>query len=165
MRGPSVRSVVDLASAILFTVSERFKFFAVVLLLLTLPMQSMAAASMLVCNGDDHSTWLTTIVNGEGHSDAGNGASSLSHQHAAHAANDHHPGTIESIVVGAGDDKHPAASCSSCSDCCCAASLPSPGQSMLAAIGSSGAAVSTIAQPVSGYVPDRLDRPPRSTLV
>lgn len=146
--------------------SKRIRAFAAVVVLLALPMQSMAAASMLVCNGDDHATWLTTIANGGGDAHAGKGSSSHSHQHAAHAANDHHSGTVDRADFSAGEEKHhPASSCSSCSDCCCAASLPSPGQSMIDTIATSGAAVSTIAHPVSGYVPDRLDRPPRSTLV
>ena len=146
-----------------FTVPKRLRIFAAVLVLMTLPMQSMAAASMLICNGDDHAAWLKTIVNGQGHTHDGEDASPQSHEH---ATNDHHSGTAD--PAGADTDAvkhHPASSCSSCSVCCCAASLPSPGQSMLAAIDSSSAAVSAIAQPVSGYVPDRLDRPPRSNLV
>ena len=148
---------------------KRIRTFAAVLVLLALPMQSMAAASMLVCNGDDHATWLATIgtiVSGDGHTHAGKGALSLPHEHATHAANDHHSGTVDSANFGTGNDKrHPAPSCSSCSDCCCAASLPSPDQSTLATVAATGAAVSIIAQPVSGYVPERLDRPPRNTLV
>jgi hypothetical protein len=148
-----------------FTVPKRLKIFAAVLVLMTLPMQSMAAASMLICNGADHAAWLTTIVNGKGHTHAGEDASPQSHQHATHGANDHHSGTADPASADRdGVKHHPASSCSSCSVCCCAASLPSPGQSMVAAIDSSSAAVSAIAQPVSGYVPDRLDRPPRSNL-
>lgn len=153
-------------SVILFSVSKRIRTFVVALVLLTLPMQSMAAASMLVCRGDNHATWLASVIIGDQHGHPGVGALSVVHKHAAHAVNTHHSDTEDGVNLAAGTDQHhPASSCSSCSDCCCVSSLPSSGQPTLVAVVSAGAPISIIVQPVSGYVPERLDRPPRNTLV
>src|ERR1700682_1285457 len=130
-------------------------------------MQAFAAASMQYCDGDQHATWLqvaTNVLLGEavvgdltrerGHHELG-AADAADQSSAASHHNDSAPG---------GDD-HRGPPCSSCSDCCCAASIPSSDQSTLALAPARSAAISIVAQPVSGYVPERLERPPRSTLV
>ena len=155
-------------SAILFLVSKRVRRIAVALLLLALPMQAFAAASMLYCNGDHHATWLqvaTDVLFGHavaeapvgersGHHDGGGDDAALN----ASEAN-HHDDTAPD-----GDD-HRGSQCSSCSDCCCAASIPSSGQSTFALGPAPSGPISIVAQLVSGYVPERLERPPRNTLV
>jgi hypothetical protein len=149
-------------------VTKNVRRLAIALLLLALPMQALAAASMLYCNGDHHATWLQVATNVLfGHSVAGSPASERSGHHdqgtadAAHDASDtsHHDDTAPD-----GDD-HPGSRCSSCTDCCCAASIVSSGQSTFAIAPAPSGPISTVAQPVSGYVPERLERPPRNTLV
>src|SRR3982074_593108 len=129
-------------------------------------MQALAAASMQYCDGDQHATWLqvaTNVLLGE--AVVGHPARERGHHHlgAADGA-DQSSGASHHNDSALGGDDHRGPQCSSCSDCCCAASIPSPDQSFALAPARS-AAISLVAQLVSGYVPQRLERPPRSTLV
>jgi hypothetical protein len=158
---------VDFESAILFFVSKRVRRFAFAVLLLALPVQAFAAASMLYCNGDHHATWLqvaTDILLGRGIAGTHNIERS-----------DHHVGGTVDVAHDASDasdqddagpdtDDHRGSQCSSCSDCCCAASIPSSGQPTVAIAHAAIGPNSIVAQFVSGYVPERLERPPRNPL-
>jgi hypothetical protein len=150
-----------------FLVTKRIRHFAIAFLLLTLPMQAMAAASMVYCHGDHHATWLQVATHVLfGHSVAAASASARSGHHDADtdAAHDGSNPNHHDDGVPPGDD-HRGSPCSSCTDCCCAASLPSPGQSALVLVRPPSGPISMVARHVSGYVPERLERPPRNTLV
>jgi hypothetical protein len=149
-------------------VTKHVRRIVIALLLMALPMQALAAASMLYCNGDHHATWLQVATNALfGPGVAGTPASERSGHHdggAAGAAHDVSDTSHHDDTAPDGDD-HPGSGCSSCTDCCCAASILSSGQSTYAIAPPPSGPISTVAQPVSGYVPERLERPPRNTLV
>ena len=144
--------------------TKRIRRFAAALLLLALPMQVFAVSSMHYCDGDHHATWLQVATNvsfddsvagapaheRSGHHDVGAADAADKSSGASHHHDDGAPG---------GDD-HRGSQCSSS-----AASIPSSDQSTLTLAPARSAAISVVAEPVSGYVPERLERPPRSTLV
>jgi hypothetical protein len=147
-------------------VTKHVRRFAIAILLIALPMQGMAAASMLYCEGDHHATWLqvaTQVIFAQMQSDSQTERTTrqVAGREAIHDASDvdHHDETFSD-----GDD-HSGSQCSSCSDCCCAASLPGSAQVALAPIQPLNGPIPTVAALVSGGLPERLERPPRNTLV
>jgi hypothetical protein len=133
---------------------------AATFLLLALPLQAFAAASMLFCGRVTHNTWLGQTVKALSDHDAGH-RSAMHHdnndgQHGEAAGHDHDSDH--------GQLKHLADSCSACSDCCCPTALLSAEPASTGVIGSF-AIVSSSAQPIPDTAPDRLERPPRNTLV
>jgi hypothetical protein len=148
-------------------VTKRVRRIAIALLLLALPMQALAAASMLYCNGDHHATWLqvaTNVLFGPSVAEAPASEQSGHHDGGAADAHDASDTSHHDDTAADGDD-HPGSPCSSCTDCCCAASILSSGQSTFAITPAPSGPISTVAPPVPGYVPERLERPPRNTLV
>ena len=147
--------------------TKRVRRFVIALLLLALPMQAMAAASMVYCNGDHHATWLqvaTHVLFGHSVPAASPSARGGHHDADTDAAHDGSNPNHHDDGVAGGDDRR-GSPCGSCTDCCCAASLPSPGQSALVLGPPLSGPISGVASHVSGYVPERLERPPRSILV
>jgi hypothetical protein len=144
-----------------FKVTWRLRNFAAVLLLMALPLQAFAAASMLFCGRITHDTWLGQTVK------------ALSDQHGGQLAQgahqndgDHHDGFVGHRHDG--DDnqiKHLAESCSTCSDCCCPTTLPSAEQTSLAFADSLSTLIPFVTQPIPDSALERLERPPRNTLV
>ncbi len=144
-----------------FYVKRRLLKLTAVLLLLALPLQAFAAASMLFCGRVTHDTWLGQTVK------------ALSDQHVDQLARvadqgdgDHHDGIVGHHHDGDHNQiKHLAESCSTCSDCCCPTTLPSAEQTSLPFAGNLSALIPFITQPIPDSAPERLERPPRNTLV
>ena len=135
--------------------------FAAALLLLALPMQAFAAASMLFCGRVTHNTWLQQTARALSDHDADHHATVLHGNDSGHhgrAVGHNHDGDH-------GQLKHLAESCSACSDCCCPTALPSAQPPSTGLIGSLVLIVSSAAQPIPDASPDRLERPPSNTLV
>lgn len=114
-------------------------------LLIALPFQGYAAATMLGCGPDHHRTSLPTHVHDEVVSAAAVGV----HQHAA--SDDHH---------------HPdqASKCSVCAACCVSAALPAKAL-VFSAAEPVGAPTRLLAMGPVGFLTDGPDRPPRISLV
>ena len=134
---------------------------AAVLLLLALPLQAFAAASMLFCSGNTYDTWVGQSVKASSDRDA-NQPTPVAHEY----DRDHHDGLVGHHHDGDRNQlKHLAESCSTCSDCCCPTTLPSADATSLAFADNHPTLISFVAQPIPDSVPERLERPPRNTLV
>ena len=144
-----------------FYVKRRLLKLAAVFLLLALPLQAFAAASMLFCGRVTHDTWL------------GQAVKALSDQHVGQLVQvaHHNDGDQHNGIVGHHHDgdhnqiKHLAESCSTCSDCCCPTTLPSAERTPLAFAGSLSALIPFASQSIPDSALERLERPPRNTLV
>lgn len=133
--------------------SRRICHLAVVLLLLVLPLQALAAGLMLVVSQTYHANSLagfsTTVAHGE---EVGpTVAAHHEHSGAGGLVPHHHDG-----------DGSTDSACSGCGECCCPVSLLSAQSVAIAAIDGSGASVPFLASPVPDVLPHRLERPPRS---
>jgi hypothetical protein len=128
---------------------------------LALPLQAFAAASMLFCGRVTHETWLLQVATALSYHDTDQ--SPL----AAHDnERDHHDGFVGHHHDGDHDQvKHLADSCSACSDCCCPTVLASAKPPGAAIVGTLAWRIPSATQPIPDSTPDRLDRPPRNTLV
>jgi hypothetical protein len=144
-----------------FYVKRRFLKLAAVLLLLALPLQAFAAASMLFCGRVTHDTWLGQAVKALSDQHIGQTAQ-VAHQNEG----DHHDGVVGHHHDGDGNQiKHLAESCSTCSDCCCPTTLLSAEQTSLAFAGSLYTLIPFGTQSIPNSALERLERPPRYTLV
>ncbi len=144
----------DCAPCGILTCMRRHVRAIVMMLLLAMPLQAFAAASMLFCGRVTHDTWL-------GHVIAAVSDQTFSHHDGsrtdAHDDGDRH-GDGEHYTL-----HHFADSCSACSDCCCPTTLTAAEPFEFGSDGHSDA-IPYVDLPFSGAVPDRFDRPPRSTL-
>jgi hypothetical protein len=144
-----------------FYVKKRLLKLAAVLLLLALPLQAFAAASMLFCGRITHDTWLGQTVKAlsDQHGDQ---LAQVAHQNDG----DHHDGFVGHHHDGNGNQiKHLAESCSTCSDCCCPTTLPSAERTSLAFADSLSTLIPFVTQPIPDSALERLERPPRNSLV
>ena len=135
--------------------------FVALLLLAALPLQAFAAASMLFCGRVTHDTWLGHTVKALSDHPAGRIAP-VAHEN----ERDHHGGFVGHHHDGDHNQlKHLADSCSACSDCCCPTTLPAAEALSLAFAGSLATLIPFVTHPIPDSAPERLERPPRSTLV
>ena len=153
----------------------RFRSVLFWLLLLALPLQGFAAATMRNCGPGHHQkseVAAVTLDAAESHPAASDG-----HHHAVVMADDHHavvmaddhhaaasPAHAHVATVAQGLDNHPKFKCSACATCCMGVALPTA----TLAIASVPPAVTLTAFVPADHVDflaDGLDRPPRLSLV
>ena len=134
------------------------------LLLLALPLQGFAAATMINCGPNHHRMLAASAVAAtELHDHAMGGH----HQHTASAAGDVHANAANHAEYGAPSaqhlDKLTKFKCSACAACCMGAALPTAAL----AIASFPAAMTTavfVSTPHVDFLSDGPDRPPRLLL-
>lgn len=135
------------------------------LLLLALPLQGFAAATMLNCGPNHHQMWEASIA-----------TPALSHEHSG-AGDHHHPMASavpdQTSASGApGDDGSPVQQltqlskfkCSACAACCMGAALPATALTFQSPPPATAPDFSVLASHV-GFLTDGPDRPPRHRLV
>jgi len=147
------------------------------LVMLAIPTQGIAAATMLSCGPNQHRSQMgaesvidASRADGFAKQHAGERAQHH-HVHATHDAHDTAAGSDSAVSVqatqdvsGMGDlDKSAKATCSACAACCSAAAIASPAVS-LPAMKSSSAPILVAFLPPVGFVTDGPRRPPRSFL-
>lgn len=134
------------------------------LLLLALPLQGFAAATMLNCGPNHHRLLVAATAEpngGHGHSAVGQ------HQHVTGVADDHH----QSVSDGGANDLPPAhhldkltkVKCSACAACCMGAALPTAALA-IASVPPAMTTASFVSTPHVDFLSDGLDRPPRLLL-
>lgn len=134
--------------------SRVLKIMLLYLLVLALPMQGYAAATMLSCiTTHQHAT---TAIDMHDHADDTLMDSGVRHHH------DHGQHGVDGNRVSHGPDSgtHAKAGCNTCSVCCAAALIPS-GPLWNLADDSSDLPAAAPAIPFSGHIPATLERPPR----
>ncbi|MGB7479400.1 MAG: hypothetical protein WA924_03670 [Burkholderiaceae bacterium] len=128
------------------------------LVMASLPLQSVAAAWRLAC-GPDHAQ--QAVMAGDRHGDDAQVAADHPHRHADHA-----PSAAGTIDASAADhapvpDLHPHSTCSTCASCCpgTAAPPPVPGPAPIYA----HPVFSTLPSSplLAGFIPAGLERPPK----
>jgi hypothetical protein len=130
-------------------------------LLLALPVQGFAAATMLPCEASDGPTQAIAAA-----SAAVTGAlRHTSHQHGQHDIAAAHDDGAASHDHSSAPDHQADAKCSHCSVCCIGAALLPPDLQIHPAFHSLTLQFASAALLFSGTSPDRLDRPPRLALV
>ena len=145
--------------------NRRFQSVLVWLVLLALPLQGLAAATMINC-GPNHHRMLAASVAAS--TESRDHAMRGHHPHETGAAGDQHANAI-------GDDEHGASSvhhldklmkfkCSACAACCMGAALPTAALVIASFPPAMTTAVFVPAAHVD-FVSDGLDRPPRLLLV
>ena len=135
-----------------------FKFLTIWCLLLALPMQGYAAATMLNCGPTPHHE--KQAADAPTHEqDAEN------HSHAAHQ-HDAAPETAatDSLASDGYSNTHHKTSCSACATCCVAAAVIPAGLNWTPLYSRSQAPVAAPAVSFSGHIPAGLERPPRFLL-
>ena len=140
---------------------KRLLRWAAAVLLLALPLQAFSAASMLFCGRVTHETWLVQASTALPYHDDNQSSSVAQGDERGHhggLVGHHHDGDHNKL-------KHPADSCSACSDCCCPTVLPSAEPPAAVLVGTLALLIPSAAQPIPDFTPDRLERPPRNTLV
>lgn len=120
------------------------------LVMLAIPLQGFAAASMILC--------------GPHHAAMAQGADSGSHHHDDAAAPHHHPDATP--APDAGENalgefvKSLGMKCSACSSCCSLAALPIAPVPSLTFLPTTSVAAPFFSSSYTGIVPDGLERPP-----
>ena len=122
-------------------------------LMLAIPLQGIAAASMLAC--------------GPHHAALAQRADAARHDHAAgHAQHQH-----DAMPAAGVDDDGPGGSfelfnfkCSACAACCTVSAMPAAPMPALAFVPSIGVAIPFFGSSFAGIVPDGLERPPSQHL-
>jgi hypothetical protein len=131
--------------------SSRFRQALMWLLLLALPVQGLAAATMLHC-GAGHQRGASSLA----------GKAGSAHRHAASGAHHHAAAAVVTAAV-AHDAAQPdltKSKCSACAACCIGAALPATAlvfESFAPAL----APLAFVSEPAIGFVTDGPDRPPR----
>src|SRR5438093_7542901 len=116
---------------------------------------------MLFCGRVTHETWLlqaATALSYHNDDQSQSVAQDNERDHHGGFVGHHHDGDHNQI-------KHLAESCSTCSDCCCPTALPSAKPPGTALVGTLALLVPSAAQPIPDSMPERLERPPRSSFV
>ena len=131
--------------------SRRVRHLAVMLLLLVLPLQALAAAMMTGASTAHHSV----IAALSGHGDAVKSHSGTGH---------HHSGLAGLLPHQHGNGGHESVACSGCADCCCPISLVAANTVNVPAFDGGEAAVPFVPPAVPDLLPHRLERPPRNLL-
>lgn len=142
------------------TVKKRLRNLAAALLLLAMPLQAFAAASMLFCGRVMHDKWLGQTFEVLSKRDVGRLAT---------VVNEDERGDHARLLVHPHDDghkqtQHLADSCSSCTDCCCPTVLASALPASPPLVASQGLPIPFIFHAPPDFIRDRLERPPSSTL-
>lgn len=158
--------------------NRRWRLALMWLLLLALPLQGFAAATMLHCAPNHHAAGVAAMqepVGASMHSHAGHGAPSHDHG-ASHAAS--HAASVSHHDHGAagapGDAAAPAdaspafdtaakAKCSACASCCFGAALPAAPIALPACVPDAAPSAVPCDEAI-GFVTDGPDRPPRLPL-
>jgi hypothetical protein len=130
----------------------------VMTLLLALPLQALASASMLCCGRDAHGAALEHFIETAGIYTADDQAAHDQFNQRVDADNHAYDSDHDAF-------HHLAGSCGVCADCCCPATLTNGDAGTVAFGDRYSTLIPYIDQPLSGPAPDRLDRPPRSILV
>src|SRR5687768_652304 len=123
------------------------------LIMLAIPLQGFATASMLFC-GPHHASLAQRA-------DAGH------HDHGAAHAHHHHdaaPATDDDETGLAGFVKLFSVKCSACAACCSLSALPATAMPSLSFLPSISVAVPFFGSSYAGIVPDGLERPPSQHL-
>ena len=146
---------------------DRFRKALMWLLLLALPLQGYAAATMLNCGPNHHSMMVGSATA----SGAVHDPSSVGHHHgdagAASVAGDHH----STAANDSGDDASAAhdlnqlakSKCSACAACCMGVALP-PAALAVASFPPAMTPAVFVSAPHDDFLSDGLDRPPRLLL-
>ena len=150
-------------SAKTFDVNRRFKLFVLWLVLLAVPLQSVAAVGMRTCDPNHHQAMLS-----QERSAQRAGALSEHDHHDATAEHDHQASVSQAdesgkSVVAEKDHSPIPAKCSACASCCVGAAI---------AVSSIAVQISQSAEPHTifnyrshvGFITDGLERPPRNHL-
>jgi len=125
---------------------------AIVLLLLVLPWQVLAAVAM---PGAAHHHEVTALEAG---------AASLHHAHAHHAGHQHHQHAASNSAQHQ-ESGSTNASHSTCTDVCCSPALAASCDLPLAATDQHGLMIPVATHRLPWRAPDSLERPPRNSLV
>ena len=137
----------------------RLHKFAVLLLLAALPLQAFAMATMVPSIGGHgasaHTTWFAVLLHA--HAD-GQDVQLEPHPHHGGPAHQHHDGALA-------DGNADSTECGVCADCCCPVAMPGAAVFAMNLLTDHGDVIVVVAQRIPTRAPDRLDRPPRSTLV
>ncbi len=135
------------------------------LLLLALPLQGFAAATMLNCGPNHHQMWEASI-----------GTPAAAHEHSGHADHQHPMDRADPGPTAASSAPDDAGSpvqqlgdltqfkCSACAACCMGAALPTAALTFQSPPPTVAPGVSVLASHV-GFLTDGPDRPPRHLLV
>src|SRR5437660_907865 len=116
---------------------------------------------MLFCGRVTHETWLlqaATALSYHNDDQSQSVAQDNERDHHGGFVGHHHDGDHNQI-------KHLAESCSTCSDCCCPTALPSAERTPLAFADSLSTLIPFVTQSIPDSALERLERPPRNTLV
>jgi hypothetical protein len=137
----------------------RLHKFTVLLLLAALPLQAFAMATMVPSigghGGSAHTTWLAGL---HAHADDGRDAQAAPHPHHGGPGHQHHDGTLA-------DGNTDSTECGVCADCCCPVAMPGAAVLAVNLFTDNGDVIAVVTYRIPARAPDRLDRPPRSTLV
>jgi hypothetical protein len=144
-----------------FAMALRFRTAMMWLLLLALPLQGFAAATMLDCGPNHHRMWGASI-----------GTQAGSHDHAKHGGHRHPTNAADVDELSASGDHADGGSplhhldklskfkCSACAACCIGAALP-PSPLTFLSFPPAAAPAPNVAVPYDDFVSNALDRPPR----
>jgi hypothetical protein len=137
--------------------SVRIRKLALMLLILVLPWQSLAAFELPTAVHDRHAAVLgLTKVSGD--------AVSAEHVHRHHAADQDHDNdgrvTVQNDDTDSSDTAHTA-----CTDVCCSPALAAPAALSPSDLANHGWAIAFAAPPLASRPLDCLEHPPRSSLV
>ena len=135
-----------------------FKFLMIWFLLLAVPMQGYAAATMLNC-GSTHRHEMLALDAAAHQQDAATHAHAAQHHDAAPEAT-----ATDTVTPDGYSGKHDKTSCSACAACCVAAAVIPSGLSWTPPYSRSESPFAVLAVSFSGYIPAGLERPPRFIL-
>ena len=136
----------------------RVRQLALMLLILVLPWQSLAAVELPTAVHDHSAAVLGLLAK------IGGDAGAAQHAHRHHAAHQDHdqegPITVQEHDPGSTDVTH-----STCTNVCCSPALAASEAAPLAAANDHGWVIPCATAPLPSRPADRLERPPRSCLV
>jgi hypothetical protein len=123
---------------------------------LAMPLQGYAAAAMIAC-GPMHSQMASSLDHPASHDDhVAVGHSHHSMDGASGEANGHDPSSLAKFMKF---------KCSACASCCTASAAPSPVVPFSGVMQAHAEAIPFFGSSEDTIVPDRLERPPRTSLV
>jgi hypothetical protein len=149
----------------IYTFQMIFRSAVMWLLLLALPLQGFAAATMLNCGPNHHQMWKASVA-----------TQAVAHEHSGHGDHHHPMGSADLDATSAssepGDDGSPVQhlgkltkfKCSACAACCMGAALPATALTFQSPPPAEPPDFSVLASHV-GFLTDGPDRPPRHPLV
>jgi hypothetical protein len=127
---------------------HRLRLLLLCLLIVSLPVQSIAAVVTIECGMAHDSPVLDAAAPSDHAHDAG-------HEHAAATVD------MDSADAGCEDGSHHRSGCGSCTGCCLGAYAPPPELAPTAVEEAASGAQQFSLSPFSGHIPARIERPPR----